>query len=713
MKHIVALGLAAVLSLGYPAVANAEEEKLNNQTPVEIEEPLEEEEEVVEEPVEDVEPTPSPTPTPTPTETDEPLEEPTEDPVEEVEVESVDALLDDDLHGERVIVKLTDGTYASGEVEADEKTKLEDLPEVDLVEADRPVSSLSYDCDNIPDGQNWDSTCQYWGLDRINQADLPLDDYYPRTSEGTGVKAYIIDTGIDYNSTYLSNASSTGFDAVGGDTWADGRWQIVDGDPMDCQGHGTHVAGTVGSERWGVAPGVELIGVRVLNCGGSGWTSDVIDGITWVEYQKSLNPSTPMVANLSLGGSYSPIMNEAVRDLQAAGVIVVAAAGNDSSNASNASPASEPSITTVGASDWRDDISYFSNYGTVVDVFAPGSSITSAYLYNSMKTWNGTSMASPHVAGVAAAYLADGGTASGWSSWLSSNATSTISLSSNATMAGTTTKLVQYNVAANPDPDPEPTPTPTPTPTPEPEPAPAPPAPAPPAPAPAPPSGGGGSSGGGSSGGGSSGGGGGGSLNEITTVSSRSGPAGTLFALAGYGLETTRIVWFGPYQADFVVRHGGHVDVWVPDVPAGNYVVHAQLAPEVGRASWWEGFTVTEGSVYVPPLVPAPPTTPTDGTVGISKRQNVVKEKTARGTTVTLQNISENYDYIQVLKRKGKKGNRSWKQVRYVKIDNEFVAGDRENFSILFSRKGVYKVNLKAGPGLSGSMKVAWLRVKK
>jgi hypothetical protein len=153
--------------------------------------------------------------------------------------------------------------------------------------------------------------------------------------------------------------------------------------------------------------------------------------------------------------------------------------------------------------------------------------------------------------------------------------------------------------------------------------------------------------------------------------------------------------------------------VWVPDVPTGNYVVHAQLAPEVGRASWWEGFTVTEGSVYVPPLVPAPPTTPTDGTVGISQRQNVVKEKTSRGTTVTLQNISEDYDYIQVLKRKGKKGNRSWKQVRYVKIDNEFVKGDRENFSILFSRKGVYKVHLKAGPGLAGNMKVAWLRVKK
>ena len=410
--------------------------------------------------IEDADPDPTVAPT-----------EPVVDMVIDTTAEA-EAILEDDAYGQEVVVQLANGDRLSGEVTSEEKFALQDSGAI--VEADGTVT-INYS----------------WGIDRINQPALPLDEYYDGTGIGSGVEVYVIDTGVDWTYTsQFNDIQSTGFDAVGGDGWADGRWTIVDGNPMDCHGHGTHVAGTVASKDYGVAPDATIIGVRVLSCSGSGSYSDVIDGIDWVTYQKSLKPSTPMVINMSLGGGYSSLVNNAVADAVAAGIIVVVAAGNEQTLASNKSPASAPDAITVGSSDRYDDISYFSNYGSSVDIFAPGSSIVSTTYGGGTGSMSGTSMASPHVAGIAAGYLADGNSASGFDSWVKSNAVSVVSHS----RSSTTTKLAQFNVGTDPNPAPEPTPTPTPTPTPEPPPVGQQPTNPPPAPAPAPPSGGGGGS---------------------------------------------------------------------------------------------------------------------------------------------------------------------------------------------------------------------------
>ena len=177
----------------------------------------------------------------------------------------------------------------------------------------------------------------------------------------------------------------------------------------------------------------------------------MIDGIDWVTYQKSLKPSTPMVINMSLGGGYSSLVNNAVADAVAAGIIVVVAAGNSSALASNYSPASAPDAITVGSSTSTDAISYFSNYGSTVDIFAPGSSIKSTRYTGGTETLSGTSMASPHVAGIAAGYLADGNAASGFDAWVKSNAVEVVVHS----RASTTTKLAQFNVGVDPNPAPD------------------------------------------------------------------------------------------------------------------------------------------------------------------------------------------------------------------------------------------------------------------
>ena len=172
----------------------------------------------------------------------------------------------------------------------------------------------------------------------------------------------------------------------------------------DCNGHGTHVAGTIGSKTYGVAKKVNLIPVRVLDCRGSGSTSGVISGIDWV----AKNASKPAVANLSLGGSYSISINNAVANLvRVAGVVVVVAAGNSNADACNSSPASELTALTVGASQSSDSRASYSNYGTCLDLFAPGTDIKSTWIGSNIatNTISGTSMASPHVAGVAALYL--------------------------------------------------------------------------------------------------------------------------------------------------------------------------------------------------------------------------------------------------------------------------------------------------------------------
>jgi len=255
-----------------------------------------------------------------------------------------------------------------------------------------------------------------WGLDRIDQRNLPLSGTFTYFKTGAGVRAYIIDTGIHTSHTQFGGRASYGYDAVDGSLPAD-----------DCNGHGTHVAGTVGGATYGVAKGVQLIAVRVLNCAGSGSTSGVIAGINWVRQQKQTNPGTPAVANMSLGGSFSSALNQAVASAIQAGVIFVVAAGNSNANACNFSPSSTSTALTVGAIGSNGSRASFSNYGSCLDFFAPGISITSAWYSSNTATniLSGTSMATPHVAGVVALYLqgTPGATPSTVDSALKSNAT--------------------------------------------------------------------------------------------------------------------------------------------------------------------------------------------------------------------------------------------------------------------------------------------------
>jgi len=231
-----------------------------------------------------------------------------------------------------------------------------------------------------------------WGIDRIDQRALPLSGTYTYNYTGTGVNAYVIDTGILLTHSQFGGRAVKGYDAV-----------TSGGTAVDCHGHGTHVAGTVGGSTYGVAKSVKLYAVRVLGCTGSGTNAGVIAGIDWVR----LNHVKPAVANMSLGGSASSAVDTAVANAVAAGVTMVVAAGNSSANACNYSPARAASAITVGATTSTDARASYSNYGSCLDIFAPGSSVTSAW-YSSTTATNtisGTSMASPHVAGAAALYL--------------------------------------------------------------------------------------------------------------------------------------------------------------------------------------------------------------------------------------------------------------------------------------------------------------------
>jgi subtilisin family serine protease len=228
-----------------------------------------------------------------------------------------------------------------------------------------------------------------WGLDRIDQRNRPLSGTYTYNWTGSGVRAYIIDTGIRTAHTQFGGRASNVFDAFGGSG-------------QDCNGHGTHVAGTVGGSTYGVAKSALLRGVRVLDCGGSGSTSGVIAGVDWVRQ----NHIAPAVANMSLGGGASSALDTAVNNLHNAGVAIAVAAGNSNVNACNSSPARAVNAITTGSTTSTDARSSFSNYGTCLDIFAPGSSILSAWYTSNTATatLSGTSMASPHVAGVAALY---------------------------------------------------------------------------------------------------------------------------------------------------------------------------------------------------------------------------------------------------------------------------------------------------------------------
>ena len=232
-----------------------------------------------------------------------------------------------------------------------------------------------------------------WGLDRIDQRDRPLNNSYSYNTTAPNVDVYIIDTGIRATHAEFGGRVLSGYTSV-----SDGNGT------NDCNGHGTHVAATVAGALYGVAKAARLHAVRVLDCSGSGSTSGVIAGIDWVTANRSL----PAVANMSLGGGVSTALDDAVRNSIASGVTYAVAAGNSSANACNGSPARVSQALTVGSSTSGDARSSFSNYGTCVDLFAPGSSITSAWNTSdtATNTISGTSMASPHVAGVAALYLA-------------------------------------------------------------------------------------------------------------------------------------------------------------------------------------------------------------------------------------------------------------------------------------------------------------------
>ncbi len=238
-----------------------------------------------------------------------------------------------------------------------------------------------------------------WGLDRVDQRNLPLNNAYTYNSTGAGVDAYVIDTGILTTHPDFGGRAVHGTDAIDGDANA-----------TDCNGHGTHVSGTIGGNAYGLAKQAKLIGVRVLDCNGSGATSAVIAGLDWVVANHQAGQ--PAVANMSLGGGASTTLDAAVRRVIADGVTMALAAGNENSDSCGVSPARVAEALTVAASDRNDARASFSNRGTCVDLFAPGVDITSAWLNNGTSTISGTSMASPHVAAAAALYLSTHPTAS-------------------------------------------------------------------------------------------------------------------------------------------------------------------------------------------------------------------------------------------------------------------------------------------------------------
>ncbi|MFK7317068.1 S8 family peptidase [Acinetobacter baumannii] len=251
---------------------------------------------------------------------------------------------------------------------------------------------LSVESDTIV---NIDATTQNnpdWGLDRIDQKALPLNSAYSYLQTGSGTTAYIVDTGILSSHQEFSGRVLSGYTAI-----SDGNGTT------DCNGHGTHVAGTVGGTTYGVAKNVNLVPIRILGCDGSGASSNVIAGLDWI----LKNGKKPAVVNMSLGGATSSSLDSAVENLYNNGYVMVVAAGNSNTDACTSSPARVSKAITVAATDNTDTRASYSNYGSCVDIFAPGSQINSSWIGSNTATkiLNGTSMATPHVAGVVAEML--------------------------------------------------------------------------------------------------------------------------------------------------------------------------------------------------------------------------------------------------------------------------------------------------------------------
>lgn len=338
-----------------------------------------------------------------------------------------------DLKAENPVPHVYDDVFKGANVLLSESEKADLLldPAVRLIERDGIAQTTR--------------STSLWGLDRIDQRNLPLNSLFDASNNGAGVNAYVIDTGLRADHTQFTGRVLPGYTSI-----LDGRGT------GDCDGHGTHVAGTVAGSTYGVAPEAQVIPVRVLDCEGSGSWSGVIAGMDWAVGDHDANERA--VANMSLGGGYIESVNLAVARMTADGIATVVAAGNENANACNTSPASAPSAITVGSTTSSDARSSFSNWGSCLDVFAPGSSILSAGISSSTSTStkSGTSMASPHVAGAAALLLSSANsTPAGIETAIKDNATPGVLTD---VASGSPNKLLYAGSDSSPPPPPPPPP---------------------------------------------------------------------------------------------------------------------------------------------------------------------------------------------------------------------------------------------------------------